>query len=410
MSRNAHIHPADLQGVSRLAVEATLGVTDLVEAVHHTIVHAPGAFSSHTHGPMRGISGLVYRSIRHITRMVGGGLDTTLTHLIPLLGEQGSSPQRDAALAALNGVLGDYLAEQGNPLALPMIFRVDGEELRLHGPEIHAAIPNPSTKILLPVHGLCLNDRHWLRNGHNHAAALADQFGYTAVYPFYNTGLHVSLNGRSLAEMLEALVQHWPVPVDELVIIGHSMGGLVARSACYYAGLAGHSWVHRLRKLIFLGTPHHGAPLERGGNWVNVMLDVSPYTAAFARLGRIRSAGITDLRYGSLRSEDWEDQDRFTHRGDDRILVPLPEDVQCYAACAITGTAQSDLHNHVLGDGLVPLYSALGHHVETDKAMLFPDDHQWVGYQMHHLDLLDRPEVLQQLQAWMGGAPLPTGE
>jgi len=110
-----------------------------------------------------------------------------------------------------------------------------------------------------------LNDRHWHRDGHDHGAALARDLGYTPLYLHYNTGLHISTNGRAFADLLQMLVAEWPAPLEELVIIGHSMGGLVSRSACYYGAFNGHDWLRHLRKLIFLGTPHHGTPMERTG-------------------------------------------------------------------------------------------------------------------------------------------------
>ena len=186
-----------------------------------------------------------------------------------------------------------------------------------------------------------MNDRQWRRKEHDHGAALAADAGFTPVYLHYNSGLHVSINGRAFAGQLEALLGAWPVPVDELVILGHSMGGLLARSACYYGELAGHAWPRHLRKIVFLGTPHHGTAFERGGNWVTVALGVSRYTAAFARLGKIRSAGITDLRYGSLLDEDWEDRDRFARDRDTRRILPLSEGVQCYAIAAAIPTGES---------------------------------------------------------------------
>src|SRR4030095_10668393 len=150
----------------------------------------------------------------------------------------------------------------------------------------------------------------------NQPSVLARELGFTPLYLHYNSGRHISTNGREFADLMEALVGQWPVPVEELVIMGHSMGGLVTRSACYYSALAGHDWLRRLRKLVFLGTPHHGAPLERGGNWIEILLGVSPSNAPFARLEKIRSAGITDLRYGNLLDEDWEGRDRFEHSAD----------------------------------------------------------------------------------------------
>jgi hypothetical protein len=141
-----------------------------------------------------------------------------LARLAPLLGQMESSPKRDALVAALNGVLGDYLAETGNPLAIRMHFRVDGRPLELDRP----AAVRQASKIVVLVHGLCMNDLQWLRAGHSHGAALERDLGYAPVYLKYNTGLHVSINGRALADLLEPLVKSWPVPVTELAIVGHS--------------------------------------------------------------------------------------------------------------------------------------------------------------------------------------------
>ena len=348
---------SDLRGYSRLAIDATLGVTDIVEAEHANILRLPFLAASAT-GRTRGITGLVYRNIRGVTRLVGVSLDALLAQLDAAFDPASSSAEREALQAAANGVLGDHLAASANPLAIPMRLRRDGQPLDLTTPALAVAFPQPTGKILVLAHGLCMNDRQWRRKGHDHGAALAADAGFTPVYLHYNSGLHVSTNGHAFAEQLEALLGAWPVPVDELVILGHSMGGLLARSACYYGELAGHAWPRHLRKIVFLGTPHHGTTFERGGNWVTVALGVSRYTAAFARLGKIRSAGITDLRYGSFLDEDWEDRDRFARDSDTRRILPLPDGVQCYAIGAAIPTGESVPSAPLLGDGLVPLRSA----------------------------------------------------
>jgi hypothetical protein len=309
-------------------------------------------------------------------------------------------------VAALNGVLGDYLVTSANPLALAMRLRLNDQPLGQPVAALAAASSPLCGKILLMVHGLCLNDRHWNRKGHDHGAALAADLGYTPVYLHYNTGLHISANGQTFAAMLETLVQHWPVPIEELTIVAHSMGGLILRSAYHYALAVDHAWPRHLRSLVFLGTPHHGAPLERGGNWIDLLLGVSPYSAAFARLGQIRSAGITDLRYGNLLEEDWSRHDRFAHVGDQRQRVPLPRGVRVYAMAATTGAMPGDLNDQLLGDGLVPVSSALGRHPDARLALALPEERQWVGYAMNHLDLLDRPEVYAQLRRWLSAPPL----
>jgi pimeloyl-ACP methyl ester carboxylesterase len=376
-----------------------------VEAVHSTILRLPWIFGQPVDRSTTGITGFVYSSIRTITALVGAGIDIALVPLIVLREERRSSPEREAVIAALNGVVGDYLQESSNALALPMCMRVNGQALELRAPALAAAIPQASGKILLLAHGLCLTDQHWDREGHDHGALLAAELGFTPIYLHYNTGLHISSNGRQLANLLEDLAEAWPVPVEDLAIVAHSMGGLVARSACHYSTLAGYTWLQHLRTLIFLGTPHHGSKLERAGNWLDTALLSSPYTAAFARLGQIRSAGITDLRYGSLLDEDWMDRDRFTHVGDPRQPVPLPAGVLCYAIAATTGSIEGDLEDQLPGDGLVHIESALGAH--PDPSMDLPLHEQWVGYDMNHMDLLHRLDVYAQIKQWLSAALAP---
>jgi hypothetical protein len=387
---------SDVLGLGRLAVHATLGVTDVVEAMHRDAVRAPRLYGAPPRGRTRGITGLVYRGVRGVTRLVGGGTDAMLARLATVPGAAlETSPQREQLLAALNGVVGDHLAASGNPLAISMRLRVGGRPLEPDARAIAAALPRPGGRVLVLVHGLCLNDLQWTRKGHDHGAALAAEHGWTPLYLHYNTGLHVSANGRALAALLESLLRSWPVPVEELAVVGHSMGGLVSRSACHYGAEMGHAWPRRLRRLVFLGTPHHGAPLERGGSRLDTVLDSGRYTAALARLGRVRSAGITDLRHGSLLDEDWAGRDRFARGSDGRAPVPLPRGVACHAIAATTGRRTGDARDRLLGDGLVPLHSAL--------SLPLPADRQWIGYGMGHLDLLHRREVYEKLREWLAG-------
>ena len=322
--------------------------------------------------------------------------------------------RREALLAALNGVLGDHLLAIGNPLAIAMRLRHRGQPLTLDASALAATIPAPSGKLLVLVHGLCMNDLQWSAPAHHDQqhfsaassppAANADchyaDLGYQPVCLHYNSGRHISTNGREFSALMDALIQNWPVPVEELVIIASSMGGLVTRSACHYGDIAGHRWRHYLRKLVFLGTPHHGAPLERGGNWVDTTLGASRITAPLARLGKIRSAGITDLRYGNLLDEDWQGYDRF-ERGDHRRTVPLPAGVQCFAIAATTGHRSGDLGDRLLGDGLVPVDSALGRHREPARNLAIPLTRQWIGYGINHLEMLTQPAVQDQVRRWL---------
>ena len=400
----------DLRGASRLAIAATTGVAELVEAMHHTIGRAPAPLGKPVRGRPGGIAGAVYGAVRGVTKLVGGGIDAALALLPPMLREGGDWNGRDQVLAALNGVLGDYLARTANPLAIAMQLRRDGLPLELRRDAMRGAVPDAKGRLVVLLHGLCMSDRQWARNGHEHGRQLAQALDATALYLNYNSGLHVSTNGRQFATLLEQLVREWPVPVSELVIVGHSMGGLVARSATRIAQDDGLAWRARLRSLVFLGTPHHGAPLERGGHWIDVFIGASPYTAAFDRLGRIRSAGITDLRHGSVLDEDWQGQDRFAHGRDGRVPLPLPDDVACYAIAATAGKRSGPLAERLIGDGLVPVDSALGRHEDPRRALAFPAAHTWIAYQTHHLELLGSERACRHMVDWLvGGRPAQRG-
>ena len=146
--KTKHVHASDVRAIARLVTDATLELTDLVEGVHAGIVRAPRRQTT-------GISGLVYRTVRGVTRTVGRTTDAVLGQVVPLFGVRHSSPAREAVLAALNGVVGDYLKSTGNALAIPMQFRVNGTPL------VPAALPEAGRKLLVLVHGLCMNDLQW---------------------------------------------------------------------------------------------------------------------------------------------------------------------------------------------------------------------------------------------------------
>ena len=389
----------DLRGAARLASEAASGIADLVEAMHLGIGGGPDVLGRPLAVPVRLLTRPVYGSIRLGIRLVGTAVDDALALLAPLLADRATSDAREAALAVLNGVLGDHLARSGNPLAIEMRLRSAGRPLDLEAGALRLAFPDATRRLLVLVHGSCANDLQWRRQGHDHGAALARGFGFTPVYLHYNTGLHVSENGRVFAELLEELCAAWPAPLDDLVILAHSMGGLVARSACHLGEAAGHGWRRRLHRLVCLGTPHHGAPLERGGNWIDVLLGVHRYSAPLARLGRIRSAGVTDLRFGNVLDEHWQGRDRFAHGSDLRTPLPLPARVDCYAIAATTDPPGRAARRPT--DGLVPVDSALGRHARPELTLAFPEGHRWIAHGMTHLDLLCRPEVYARLGCWL---------
>lgn len=397
-----HVRASDLRAVAQLATQATAGVTRIAEGVHQSVWSTLGLPGGQAPGQTRGLTGLIYKTVQGVTQLVGHGLDSVLTRLEPLLTSADDalpgSPEREAVLAALNGVMGDRLLESHNPLATPMSLRYRGAALDFSNPP---ALPEVTGKVLLLIHGLCMNDLRWHTQNADHGAALAAARGYTPVYLRYNSGLHTSQNGHQLAALLEQLIRHWPTPIEDLTVVAHSMGGLLIRSAVDDARQDGLCWPALLKNIVFLGTPHHGAPLERAGNWVDVLLGSTPFSAPFAKLGQLRSAGITDLRYGHVLDVDWQGHNRFHRQPDRRQVVPLPEGVACFTVAATTAARRSTLSDRLLGDGLVPLHSALGEHDDPQRTLGFAKAAQHIAYRTSHMALLSSPAVTQQLLQWL---------
>ena len=404
-----HLRLSDIRAVTKLPTQATSGVTEIVEGVHQSVLNTMGISSAGATGKTAGVPGLVYRSIHGITQLLGKGLEATMIGLEPLLQSDAEakpgSPQREIFLAALNGVMGDRLVEADNPFAIPMTLHYENKALDLNS---LPAMPEISGKIVVLIHGLCMNDlqQHadYRAQMPDHGTALAQELGYSPVYLRYNTGMHTSHNGHELAALLEQLLVHWPVPIEELSIVAHSMGGLVTRSAFHYARQDDLHWPDHLKNMVFLGTPHHGAPLERAGNWLDVLLGSTPYTKPFTSLGQLRSSGITDLRYGHALDEDWRGHDRFHRQPDERHFLPLPENVACYTVAATTAARRSTLADRLIGDGLVPLHSALGHHDDAQRSLKFACESQWIAYRTNHMGLLSSPDVTRQVVNWLAPA------
>jgi pimeloyl-ACP methyl ester carboxylesterase len=410
-----HVYASDLRAIALLATDATKAVNTMAEGVHQSVWQTLGAPSGPTPEQTRGLTGLIYKSIHGVTHLVGQGVASALARLEPLLqrlqGQPEESPERVALIAALNGVMGDRLQQSDNPLALTMTLRYQeqgaliskGLEVNL---PLNQQIPDASPKLLLVLHGLCMNDLQWTTQQQgkpiNHASVLASTLGYTPVSLRYNSGLHISQNGHTLAAQLEALVARWPTALTDITVLAHSMGGLLTRSALHVASQSGMQWPRLLKHIVFLGTPHHGAPLERAGNWVDVILGSTPYSRPFAKLGQLRSAGVTDLRYGHVLDADWQGHDRFRRKPDSRTPVPLPDDVACFTVAATLATKRSHLADRLLGDGLVPLHSALGQHDDLQRCLTFAPERQTIAYRTGHLALLESPAVTQQLLAWLG--------
>ena len=306
--------------------------------------------------------------------------------------------RRDDALAVINGLLGDHLDAAGSSLSIP---------LQLLGPEREdlgastASLPATPTHACLFVHGLSSTERLWLpeREDEAHVAygpALSRTRGLVPLYARYNTGRHVSTNGQELAARLEALCTAWPW-LESLTIIGHSMGGLVARSACHYGMLAGHAWVSRLRRMVLLGSPSHGAPLEQLAHVAAFTLDAiwNPWTKLVGKLINLRSAGIKDLRHGYVLDEDWRHRDVDVLALRRPRIATAPPGVRWSVALGRLGSPEGALGT-VLGDGLVREASGRGVGIGNPEGVL-PEARMQVFDGVSHAGLMWTPAVLEWL-------------
>lgn len=350
-----------LRGGARLAADGFFGVLDAAEAVHQAVLD--------TTAPLNPLAPLldrttrfVYARVRDVGRATALAADralATATHLAGApLPEFTDAPAQLAWVSALNGALGDHLERSANPLALDLRFCLDGRPLALRPDALQAALPQPA-RLVLFVHGLGMNDRQWRRpGGADFPVQLRADLGCDTLALRYNTGRSIACNGAELSWRLQQLLDAHPAPPRDLVLLGHSMGGLVCRSALAQAQAQGLDWPRRVSALICLGSPHGGAPLERYGEALARQLRRSRYTRAFARLADARSAGVKDLRDG-----------RCLPPG---LAAPSDPGVPCFLVAAALGPAADDARTRLLGDGVVPLDSALGRHVRPTHDLRFP--------------------------------------
>lgn len=389
--KEIHAPLAHARGLAQLGVDATRGVVGIAEQLHRTILDrtnplAQGRAPQGAAARTTGITGAVYGAVRGTTGLVGRGLDLGLRMLEKRVPGNLPSTRTEAILAAVNGIWGDHLAATHNPLAIPMRLRLNGRALALTPDGLLAAMDSakPKGRIAVLVHGLCMNDLQWRRNGHCHGDVLSQELGCSVLALHYNTGLSVADNGAQLATLLNDLTAAWPVPVHELVLVGHSMGGLVARSALAHADAQDQTpaWRARTRHLVCLGSPHQGARLERGGRLIDSGLSLSPYLTPFSRLGKTRSAGINDLHDGSVRA-------------------PLPGDVQVGLVAATSAPEPQGLRHALMGDGLVTVASAWGEHADPARALKLRASRKRLVTQANHWDLLSHPQVADALRHWL---------
>ncbi|BDU00257.1 permease [Nocardia sputorum] len=392
-----------MRALARLAGDELGGAVDGIAAVHRAIAHRVFAAVRWGVGPAAAPVELMHDAIAEsVYRVVSGsavvaGMVAERTADLP-----GEAPSRtvygSGLLAALQGLIGDDLEQTRPILAAPMTFRIDGAPVRAE--LVGARVQRPSAHVVVFLHGLVESEHAWrLGGGPTYAERLEGDIGCTALQVRYNSGLHISENAAQLSELMRCLVERWPVPIERVSLVGHSMGGLVARGACFVASEAGLPWVRLVRQVVCLGSPHMGAPLEQVVHFASAALVRFPETRPFGRLLRRRSAGIRDLRDGSLVDEDWRGLDADALRRRVVREVPLLVGADHYFVTATVTRSPRHPLGRVLGDGLVLTPSGSGR--ARTRRVGFDVEKGMHLASAHHFTLLNDEAVYRALGTWL---------
>ncbi|MBF6148632.1 esterase/lipase family protein [Nocardia nova] len=396
----------EIEALARLAGDELGGAVDGIAAVHRAVADHVFAAVRLGVGPAARPAQVVHDTIAdNVYRIVSGSAvaaGTLAGHAATF--SEVPTPSRtvfgSGLLAALQGLIGDTLAQQRPILAAPMAFRSDGDPV---APErLVEHVTNPSSRVVIFLHGLAETEHAWRLGGRpTYAERLEADLGCTSLQVRYNSGLHISENAQQLNDLLQRLAEHWPVEIEQLSLVGHSMGGLIARSACFDAAEERRSWVRHVRQLVCLGSPHLGAPLEQIVHYLSAALVRVPETRPFGRLLRRRSAGIRDLRHGSLVDQDWDGVDADALRRKAIREIPLLEGADHYFVTATITRSPRNPLGHLIGDGLVLTTSGSGRN--RARRIGFDDDNGLHLPGANHFTLLNHEAVYEALTHWLRG-------
>lgn len=375
---------------SKVAVRADSGVELLAGVLGDVVSTVEGVqralsprlhdmLSASVYDAVRGVVAAGGSAVGAVARLVGVSVPTTLVESGPV----------HRVVGVANGAFGERAESRGAVVPAVMTVRLDDRRVDLDRASLAAAYPSASGRVVVFLHGLVETERSWFhrsrpdrcRTGTDFGSRLAADLPCTPVYVRYNTGRRIVDNGRELVGLLGELIEAWPVPVTEIVLIGHSMGGLVARSAMLRAGEQSVPWLPKVTRLVCLGTPHSGAPLERGVVRATELFGRSMATAPLVRLLALRSQGIKDLARGSLSEDDVA-----------RPVGSVPAGVRQYFVSATLSRSEDSLLGRLLGDLLVAPSSA-GDRTQNAEVT-------WLGG-LHHFDLLSHDLVYDAVVGWL---------
>ncbi len=409
--------PEEIRATGLLAARTLAETISLLEQVHHAFAARAFALAAPVSLPARvvhdGIASGVYTVIRGAGLAVGIAASELVSAAAGSAVQVESTPRTNLTLAVLNATLGDELSDQHSPLAIRMAVRRARADVMPRREVLAVAFPEATSKVAVFIHGLGENEESWRLHADRHGCGSESTYGsrldqdldYTPVYLRYNTGLHISENGRHLSSLLEEMAAAWPVRIAELILVGHSMGGLVARSACHYAQQGSHSWVSTLRHVFYLGSPHLGAGLEQWVSSLSSVLGKFDETRPLASVLDRRSAGIKDLRAGHLLDDDWHDVGRRSESSSNDI--PLITSACHYAVSATVTTSRRNPLGRLLGDLMVQPGSARGRS-RSGRLIPFTVEHTRHFAGMHHFNLLNHPAVYEAMREWLDPTSVAT--
>ncbi len=401
----------EAHALGSLVADGIGGTTERAHELHRAIAGRVFGVLGPQSDPIRGahdaVSGAVYTGVRIAggagSRLAAFALASTRPADAPALLDH---PRAGGAVGALNGVLGDRLHQRESVLALLMTVRANGRDVPLTPAALAAAHPLATDRVVVFLHGLCETEDSW-KSGTaqgdgpprpTYGERLQEDLGLSPVLVRYNSGRRIFDNGRELDGLLHELVTHWPCQVREIVLIGHSMGGLVIRSACHEAHASRRPWRQRLTHVVMLGTPHLGAPLEQRVNQAVRMMRRIPEALPIVKVLDLRSAGIRDLRFGALTEQDAGAHEP-DHVSDPCADVPLLGDVRHCSVYATLADRHDGLAGRLVGDLLVYHSSATGAGRTRRIAFSAPDTIHLGG--LSHFDLLSHPRVYEHLHGWL---------
>ncbi|HEX4012077.1 MAG TPA: hypothetical protein VHX62_18795 [Solirubrobacteraceae bacterium] len=402
----------EVRALGELAGDAAAGIASQARDVHAGIAQRVFGALGPSAAPVRlahdRISGGAYAAARALTgALVRGGAQVAGLTQPPDAPSIGDAARGRVAIGALNGAFGDRLHRGASALQTSMAIRRDGHDVSADAGGLARAFPDATRRLVVFVHGLCETDEAWrlgARRSVPYGDRLRAELGYTPIYVRYNSGRHISHNGRELSALLHAVVAGWPVEVTEIALVGHSMGGLVARGACHYAG-AGDTgaWREPVRHVFMLGTPHTGAPLELAANAACHAASLLPETRPFVAPLKARSAGVKDLGYGYVVDEDWEGHDPDAFWTNTGTVVPfMPGANHYFVSATISREADARL-GRVMGDLLV-LHGSAWARERRGERLQFPVERYCHLGGVTHLHLLNHPAVYAQIRRWLAGA------